>query len=67
MNEELKDMLCEYLGELMHNRDTTFDWIEKDKIIEKINAINVLLEVNHKEETLGDRLMQAVDLFNKKI
>ena len=51
MKEELKDMLLVYLGELMHQKENTHDWIEKDKVINKINACNLLLGFESKDKT----------------
>lgn len=45
MKKELENNLLEYLGELMHQSENEFDWIEKDKIVRKINAVNTLLGI----------------------
>ena len=58
MKKELQLLLAEYLGELMHQRDNTFDWIEKDKIIIKINAAHELLEISEKKKTFMDAIKE---------
>lgn len=50
MNDVLKSELCSYLGELMHKRESSFDWIEREILASKINAINVLLDIDSKIE-----------------
>ena len=60
MNETLKNELCEYLGQLMHEKENEFDWIKKDKIIEKINAVNKLLDIDNYEETWYEKIAQKL-------
>ena len=60
MNEELKDMLLAYLGELMHQKDNTHDWAEKDKVINKINACNLLLGFEAKDKTWIQQLAEEL-------
>lgn len=43
MKEELKNNLLEYLGELMQEKETTFEWMAKDELTRKIRAVNILL------------------------
>lgn len=45
MKPELKNNLLEYLGELMQQKETTFDWITKDELTRKIRAVNILLDL----------------------
>lgn len=58
MSKELQLLLAEYLGELMHQSDNTFDWIEKDKITMKINAVNELLEIGEQKKTFMDAIKE---------
>lgn len=58
MSKELQLLLAEYLGELMHQSDNTFDWIEKDAITRKINAVNVLLDINEQKKTFMDAIKE---------
>lgn len=51
VSEELKTELCKYLGELTYLYENTYDWIEKDKIGNKINAVNELLDINDVKES----------------
>lgn len=51
VSEELKTELCSYLGELTYLYENTYDWIEKDKIGNKINAVNELLDINDIKES----------------
>lgn len=60
MDEKLKTLLLEYLGELMYDHQNTFDWIGKDSISEKIKAVNVLLETEYEPVTF---LSQVKDIF----
>jgi len=56
MTDKLRDDLAKYLGELMYERDLEHDWIKKDSIIKKINAIDVLLGIDSKEKTWYEKL-----------
>lgn len=60
MSNELHDSLCEYLGGLLHKLDNTFDWIEKEKVIIKVNACYVLLGIEKKEITFMEAAQQAM-------
>jgi hypothetical protein len=60
MKEELQNLLAEYLGELMYRDENTFDWIEKEKIIEKINAVNVLLEIGEKRKSFLEAVQETL-------
>lgn len=64
MKEELKDMLLVFLGELMYEKDNTHDWIEKNKVINKINACNLLLGFDATNKTWIQQL--AEELNSKK-
>jgi len=50
MNDNLKDLLCFYLGELMCEHENEFDWIKKDELLIKIRAVNTLLGMNRPKE-----------------
>jgi hypothetical protein len=65
MNDILKDELCKYLGELMYEKDSEFDLILKDKIILKINAVKVLLEIPV-GKTNGSKMYQMAKRFVAK-
>lgn len=65
MTEQLGNLLAIYLGELMHQRDNTFDWIEKDKVTAKINAVNVLLDIDHKEKTWFQKVAEELKELKK--
>lgn len=60
VNEELKNNLCVYLGELTYLYENTFDWIEKDKIGDKINAVNELLEIKESKENWFQKVAKEV-------
>ena len=55
--QQLTDLLAEYFGELMYYKDQEKDWIEREKIIHKMNAVHVLMETGKHEKTF----MQAVN------
>jgi hypothetical protein len=61
MNEELKNLLCVYLGELLFKFENEYDWINRDGISEKINAVNVLLGIADRKQNFG----QLVEEFYK--
>jgi hypothetical protein len=63
MEEELQNLLAEYLGELMYLDENTFDWIEKEKITEKINAVNVLLGIGEKRKSFLDAVQETLKNF----
>jgi len=60
MKQELQNLLAEYLGELMHKKENTFDWIEKDKVIAKINAVNELLDIGERQTTFMEAIQHVV-------
>jgi hypothetical protein len=62
MKKELENLLCEYLGELMCLSDNTFDWNEKEKVLQKIDAVNLLLGTQRLEKRLSwlEKAMEAV-------
>lgn len=45
MKEQLSIELQLYLGDLLEQHKTTYDYFEKRKIILKINAVELILEV----------------------
>jgi hypothetical protein len=57
MNDNLKDLLCVYLGELMCENESEFDWIKKDELLLKIRAANTLLDM---EPTTEITFLEAV-------
>jgi hypothetical protein len=50
MKQELKDLLLEYYGELIGEHEYSNDYFAKTKISEKINAINLLLNLPKQEK-----------------
>jgi DNA repair exonuclease SbcCD ATPase subunit len=60
MNEILKNELCQYLGQLMYEHENEFDWILKDKLAEKINAVNKLLDIDKHEKTWYEKIAQKL-------
>jgi hypothetical protein len=58
MNEELKSLLCVYLGDLLFKIENEYDWIEREGVIEKINAVNVLLGIGERMKTPGDAMRE---------
>ena len=64
MTDTLKEELCLYLGQLMYYHQNEGDWILKDKLAEKINAVNKLLDIDSKEQTWHEKL--AKELKNSK-
>jgi hypothetical protein len=60
MNEVLKNELCQYLGELMYKHEHEFDWILKDALAEKINAINKLLDIDKHEKTWYEKVAEKL-------
>lgn len=61
MNKTLKNELCNYLGELMNDHEHEFDWILKDEIIEKINAVNLILGFDNKIKTWYEKVSEALN------
>lgn len=56
MTSSLKMALCEYLGELMYYKGQTHDWIASEEITEKINAVNVLLDLDTQEPSWFEKV-----------
>lgn len=50
MKQELKDLLLEYYGELLGEHEYSNDYFIKVKISDKINAINLLLNLPKQEK-----------------
>ena len=59
MNETLKQELYQYLGQLMYYHEKEGDWILKDKIGEKINAVNKLVGIDGKEQNWYEKLAKS--------
>lgn len=45
MEKELSEKLQLYYGSLIQQYHSSFEWYEKKKILEKIRAIEILLEI----------------------
>lgn len=60
MNETLKNELCTYLGELLHEHENEYDWIMKGRIAEKINAVHKLLDIDKHEKTWYERVVEKL-------
>ena len=67
MKQELIDMLLEYYGELMQERDSTtsHNWSRRDYIINKMNAIDLLLNTPNKQHTTIDAIWKTIKQCNK--
>jgi hypothetical protein len=67
MKKQLEDLLCEYLGELKNDIANEFDWIRKERLLQKEDAVNLLLEMEPKEKRLNlfDIVMQAMEKTQK--
>lgn len=62
MNNILESELATYLGELMHQHETCFDWIEKEKISAKINACHVLLGIDKKLDSWYEKIAPKINI-----
>jgi hypothetical protein len=60
MSPELENMLLAYLGELMYREEQENDWMGKDAISAKINAVNVLLDIPGKRVTWYEKLAKEL-------
>lgn len=60
MEKKLTDSLSEYLGELMHKQENTFDWIEKERITRELNAVRLLLGIDYQEESWLTKVKNAL-------
>lgn len=49
MKEELKNLLLEYYGELLHEYGIKQDWMTHERVIEKLNAMDVILGFSKKD------------------
>jgi hypothetical protein len=49
-----------YLGDLLYKRDNTHDWIEREKVIRKLNAVYTLLDIDKNEQTFSDFAKQII-------
>lgn len=67
MNNSLRDNLLEYLGELMYLSDTEFDWIKKDELNKKINAVNILIGFDTHRETFFDKFKKTVNHLRNRV
>jgi hypothetical protein len=63
MTAILKDELCSYLGELMYYHENETNWILKDKIAAKINAVNTLLDIDRYEQTWYEKLLKQIKTY----
>lgn len=64
MKQELINMLLEYYGELMQERDSTnsHNWGKRDGIIKKMNAIDLLLNLDNQQSTTMDAIWKTIKL-----
>jgi hypothetical protein len=60
MSAELENLLLAYLGELMYQEEQTGDWMDKDAISVKINAVNVLLDIPEQRLTWYEKLSKEL-------
>ncbi len=61
MTKALKEELCLYLGELNHKWETSNNPFVDSKIIEKINAINLLLDIDIKHKKWWEKIQIKKD------
>jgi hypothetical protein len=60
MNNQLKDLLLTYLGELMNNEEQEPDMFKKDFILQRIEAIHILLDLPFDRKYYINRLIECV-------
>jgi hypothetical protein len=62
MKQELIDMLLEYYGELMQQRDSVgvYNWHKRDDIVNKMNAIDLLLNTHTKQSCTMEYIWQSL-------
>lgn len=62
MKPELTDMLLEYYGELMQERDSigVHNWNKRDETIKKMNAIDILLNYSNEQSTTMSTIWQNI-------
>ena len=62
MKQELRDLLLEYYGELMQERDTftQYNWKQRESIIEKMDAIDLLMGFPKSKITNFEQIRQII-------
>lgn len=60
MDEDFKDKLCAYLGELTYEYEHCHDWIRQSGLATKINAANSLLGFDGKKQTFLDQAKEIL-------
>ena len=62
MKQELIDMLLEYYGQLMQDRDSmsSYNWSKRDDVIRKMNAIDFLLGNHNEQETTMGAIWKTI-------
>lgn len=65
MNETLTNELCTYLGTLKQEYDSSHDWLVKEELGSKINAIELLLDVKRSHIPFGEKIRNIVSIFGK--
>ena len=67
MKQVLIDLLLEYYGEPMQERDSTnsHNWGKRDGIIKKMNAIDLLLNSDNQQPTTMDAIWETIKQHKK--
>jgi hypothetical protein len=62
MKQELIDMLLEYYGELMQEKDSVgfYNWHIRDGIVNKMNAIDLLLNTHTKQSCTMEYILKSL-------
>jgi hypothetical protein len=60
MTPELENILTVYLGELLYYHEHEADWIRKDELARKLNALYVLLDIKDNVETTFDKIKNII-------
>jgi len=60
MTNTLRNQLCEYLGELMYEHEHCHDWMRKDSLSEKINAVNLLIGFKSNRKTYITQVKEII-------
>lgn len=58
----LRNQLCEYLGELMYEHEHCHDWIKKESLSEKINAVNLLIGFDSNRKTFSTQVKEILKI-----
>ena len=67
MNKVLQDELCNYLGFLMNRHASANDWVEKNEVAKKMNAIYVLLDIDKHEDSWYEEIQKNIQQIKSKL